>query len=76
MYFRVDDPLVTRFRTKWSVKGFKGVGRVVMSAASVADGDTVVLTGTLHGYQVIFSPYSSRKLAFVGAINYGLAGAT
>lgn len=31
-------------------------------------------TTPLHGYQVIFSPYSPRKIAFTGAQNYGIAG--
>lgn len=34
----------------------------------------VIPTGPLHGYQVIFSPYSPAKLAFAGANNYGIAG--
>ena len=33
-----------------------------------------VPTTPLHGYQVIFSPYSPRKIAFTGAQNYGIAG--
>lgn len=36
---------------------------------------SVIQTGAFHGYQVTFSPYTSTKLAFVGANNYGLAGA-
>lgn len=34
----------------------------------------VVPTDPFHGYQVIFSPYSSSKLAFAGSSNYGIAG--
>ncbi len=39
-----------------------------------AGGAAVVPTSPLHGYQVIFSPYSPSKLAFAGANNYGIAG--
>ena len=34
----------------------------------------VIQTTPLHGYSVIFSPFSEDKLAFVGADNYGIAG--
>lgn len=34
----------------------------------------VIHTAPLHGYSVIFSPFSGDKLAFVGADNYGIAG--
>lgn len=34
----------------------------------------VISTAPFHGYQVVFSPYSPNKLAFVGAQNYGIAG--
>lgn len=33
-------------------------------------------TAPYNGYQVLFSPYSPHKLAFVGAMNYGIAGTT
>ena len=49
-----------------------------MSVDSGTEGasDVVVIpTGHLHGYQVIFSPYTPHKLAFVGGCNYGIAGA-
>ncbi|XP_064405180.1 peroxisomal targeting signal 2 receptor-like isoform X2 [Halichondria panicea] len=31
-------------------------------------------TAPLHGYQVLFSPYSPHRLAFTGAQNYGITG--
>ncbi len=31
-------------------------------------------TAPYHGYQVLFSPFSPHKLAFTGAVNYGIAG--
>lgn len=34
----------------------------------------VIPTAPLHGYQVIFSPYSPSKIAFAGSYNYGIAG--
>lgn len=43
-------------------------GLIVMNTTAV------IPTGPLHGYQVIFSPYTSHKLAFVGANNYGISG--
>ena len=41
----------------------------LMMAASAS-----LSTAPLHGYQVIFSPYTPHKLTFTGAHNYGIAG--
>lgn len=43
---------------------------VLVSMAATAS----LSTAPLHGYQVIFSPYTPHKLAFTGAHNYGIAG--
>lgn len=53
----------------YSVRGLLA-DPAIMSTGNAA----VVPTDPLHGYQVIFSPYSSRKLAFTGSNNYGIAG--
>lgn len=45
-----------------------------MYVGMAASSSNVVSTAPLHGYQVIFSPYTPHKLAFVGAHNYGIAG--
>ena len=37
-------------------------------------GCEVINTGPYHGYGVLFSPFSSTKLAFVGSLNYGISG--
>ena len=50
------------------------VGLQTCGANMAAGGATVIPTGPLHGYQVVFSPYTSSKLAFAGANNYGIAG--
>lgn len=34
----------------------------------------VISTAPLHGYSVIFSPFTPDKIAFAGADNYGIAG--
>lgn len=58
-------------RTKKQWAGPSSNDSEAMSTGNVA---AVVPTAPLHGYQVIFSPYSAAKLAFVGASNYGIAG--
>ena len=34
-----------------------------------------IATTPYHGYSVVFSPFIHGKLAMVGALNYGIAGA-
>ena len=34
----------------------------------------VLSTDPLHGYSLIFSPFSTDKIAVVGGLNYGIAG--
>ena len=38
------------------------------------EGCEVINTDPYHGYAVLFSPFSSSKLAFVGSLNYGIKG--
>lgn len=34
----------------------------------------VIPTSPYHGYSVLFSPFSPGRIAFVGGLNYGIAG--
>ncbi|KAL5457367.1 hypothetical protein EMCRGX_G034616 [Ephydatia muelleri] len=33
-----------------------------------------IFTAPYHGYQVLFSPFERNKIAFTGAVNYGISG--
>lgn len=33
-----------------------------------------IFTAPYHGYQVLFSPFACNKIAFTGAVNYGISG--
>lgn len=46
----------------------------VYSNHVVAMALSVISTAPYDGYAVLFSPFSSNKLAFVGGSNYGIAG--
>ena len=34
----------------------------------------VIPTSPYHGYSILFSPFSPGRIAFVGGLNYGIAG--
>ena len=53
------------------------IDKILERAHGMAMASTVsVSTAPLHGYQVVFSPYTPHKLAFTGSQNYGIAGMT